>query len=172
MNLAITNLVIGIMLLLFGRELFWLFVGVAGFLIGIDLATRFFVGSDSTRLVIALAIGIVGAISAILFYKAAVAVAGFVVGGYLSLDLVRQLVAPARSFDWGPYVIGGILGAVMILLLLNWALIVLSSCSGASLIVHSMTPPPGNLLVVYALLVVMGILVQSGILFRSHRVDA
>jgi hypothetical protein len=173
MHLAIASLVVGILLLFFGRKLFWVFVGAAGFMIGLDIANRFFAGTHATKLLIALLVGIIGAVLAILFYKAAVAVAGFLVGGYLALELVRYFgIGMSPPLTWIPYIIGGIIGAILILVLFDWALIVLSSFSGAYLIVHSFTMARANISLVYIILVVVGILVQAGILLNSRRVDA
>lgn len=44
--LNLINLILGGALLVAGRKLFWLFVGAAGFVTGIQLATRFWQGSD------------------------------------------------------------------------------------------------------------------------------
>jgi len=169
MDMAGIHLVIGILLLVLGRRLFWLFVGAAGFLTGVNIADRFFAGSEPMKLLIALVIGIIFAFLAILFYKAAVAVAGFVIGGYLAVDLVGYFsVSQPHSLDWMPYMIGGIIGAVLILLLLDWALIVLSSLAGASLIVHSISLPRVDWSLVYIVLAMIGILIQAGILTRSR----
>ena len=65
MEMGIVSLLIGIVLLLFGRKLFWLFVGAAGFLVGMDIANRFFTGPDATKLIIALLVGIIGAFLAV-----------------------------------------------------------------------------------------------------------
>jgi hypothetical protein len=168
-TLAITSLVTGIVLLIFGRRLFWLFVGVAGFMIGMDIAERFFSGSDTTKLLIALVIGIIGALLAVLFYRVAVAVAGFAVGGHLTMRLIDHLlVHPGQSTAWILCVIGGIIGAVLVLLFLDWALIVLSSFAGASLVVHAIMLKQSNLALIFILLALLGILIQSGILRRSR----
>ncbi len=173
MDTTIVTLVIGVVLLLFGRRLFWLFVGVAGFLIGLDIAERFFSGPDTTKLLIALVIGIVCAFLAVLFYKVAVAVAGFFIGGYLGVHLVEYLALhPPQSATWIPYVIGGIIGAILILLLFDWSLIVLSSFAGASMIVHSVTLKQFNMSLVYIVLVIIGILVQAGIFLSTRKANA
>jgi len=162
-------LIIGAVLLLMGRKLFWLFVGVAGFLAGIDIAQRFFTGPQTTKLIIALVIGIIGAFLAALFYKAAVAIAGFLIGGYLAVQLMNYIaVSIPPPMAWITYVIGGIIAAVLILMLLDWALIVLSSLAGASLIVQSIALRQFNMSIVYIVLVIIGILVQAGILLRSR----
>ncbi len=169
MHLAVASLIVGILLLLLGRKLFWLFVGVAGFLVGIDIAERFYSGAYPTKLLIAVLIGIVGAFLAILFYKAAVAIAGFFIGGYLAVILMRYLaLSPPQSAVWVPYLIGGIIGAILILVLFDWALIVLSSFAGATMIVHSIALRHVNLGIFFIVLAVIGILVQAGILLRSR----
>jgi hypothetical protein len=60
-----------------------------------------------------------------------------------------------------PYIIGGIIGAVLLFVLFDWGLIVLSSLSGASLIVHSITFQSHALPLLFAVLVIVGILVQA-----------
>lgn len=168
MDLAVLNLLIGLVLLLFGRQLFWLFVGVAGFVTGIELAERVAAGSETTKLLIALAIGIAGALLAILFYRVAVAVAGFLVGGYLAIQFANYAgVSPAGALSWLPWLIGGIIGVIIILALFDWALIALSSLAGAALVVNSISIP-FNATVLFIILTVLGIAVQAG-MFRRLR---
>lgn len=166
----IANLAIGTLLLLLGRNLFWLFVGVAGFLLGMEFAGRVFDGPELTRLIVAILIGVVAAVLAVVFYKVAVAVGGFVVGGYLAVQLMRYLgVSAPQSLDWLPYIIGGVVGAVLVLLIFDWALIVLSSLAGASLIVQSVEIQQLNPSLVFAILAAAGILIQAGIMLRSRQ---
>jgi hypothetical protein len=54
-----------------------------------------------------------------------------------------------------PSVIGGVIGAILILVLFDWLLIVLSSFSGASLIMHSMIPPRFNISVAFLILAII-----------------
>jgi uncharacterized membrane protein YccC len=67
-----------------------------------------------------------------------------------------------------PYLIGGIVGAVLLFVFFDWGLIVLSSLSGASLIVHGIRFQHSALPLLFAVLVVVGILVQAGIKHRSR----
>jgi len=169
MNIVVINLIIGIMLLIFGRKVFWLFVGIAGFMTGMDIASRFLAGSDLFRLVVALSAGIISAFLAVLFYKVAVAISGFVIGGYVAIDLAHYFNIPSQHhLVWVPYVIGGIIGATLILLLLDWALIVLSSLAGASLIVRSIAMPQAKWSSAFIVLAVVGILIQARIMSRSQ----
>jgi len=174
-QMAIVNLLLGIVLLLLGRRLFWLFVGVAGFLVGIEIAERFVAGPQGMKLLIAIAAGILCAVIAIFLQKAAIAIAGFVIGGYITVELLRAsaLFPKALAGIHGtafsvPYIIGGIIGALLLFVLFDWGLIVLSSLSGASLIVHSITLQSHALPLLFAVLVVVGILVQARMKHRSH----
>ena len=81
-------------------------------------------------------------------------------------------MAPPESMAWLPYVIGGIIGAVLILLLLDWALILLSSLAGASLILASNVLQQFEATAAFLILVVVGILIQAAILFRGRSVEA
>ena len=174
-QMAIVNLLLGIVLLILGRKLFWLFVGVAGFLVGIEIAERFVAGPQGTKLLVAIAAGILGAVIAIFLQKVAIAIAGFVIGGYITVELLREsalfpaaLVGIHGTAFSVPYIIGGIIGAVLLFVLFDWGLIVLSSLSGASLIVHSITFQRHALPLLFAVLVVIGILVQARMKPRSR----
>jgi hypothetical protein len=173
--MAIVNLLLGVVLLFLGRRLFWLFVSVAGFLVGMEIAERFVAGPQGMKLLIALAAGILGAMIAIFLQKAAITIAGFVIGSYLTVELVREsalfpkaLVGMHGTAFYVPYIIGGIIGAVLLFVLFDWGLIVLSSLSGASLIVHSITFQRHALPLLFVVLAAIGILVQAGMKHRSR----
>ncbi len=171
-NAVIVNLVLGILLLFLGRKLFWLFVGVAGFLLGMHYASYIAARSEGSRLLIALAAGIIGAVLAILLQKIAIAVAGFIIGAYLGVELLHLAISAPASWNWAAYIIGGIIGALLILVLFDWALIILSSLSGASLIVHNVAIHAGASQLLYVGLVIVGILVQAGIMRSTRSVIA
>ena len=78
--LGILDIILGGALLLVGRKLFWLFVGAIGFVIGIQVATRFFHGSELITIVAGLVLGIIFAILAIFLESIATAIAGFLGG--------------------------------------------------------------------------------------------
>jgi hypothetical protein len=101
-------IVVGVAVLLWGRQLFWLFVGSAGFVTGLTIARVALAdrGADVT-LVLALAAGLLGILLAILLERLAVNAAGFVAGGHL---LVGTLAGAglARGADWLVYLAGGL----------------------------------------------------------------
>ena len=176
---ALVTVLIGVVLLILGRKVFWLFVGAAGFLIGINIAEQVMTtGSDLMRLLIALLAGVIAALLAIFLQKVAIAVAGFVVGGYVAVELLRLYGAALPAYVqvhpgtyWVPYIIGGIIGAILMVLLFDWALIVLSSLSGASMILHGVAVQRSAMAILYVILVLVGIVVQARLL-RSSRAPA
>jgi hypothetical protein len=82
--MTIVRLLLGFLLLFFGRKLYWAFVAVAGFLLGMELAAELFAEqAEWVRMLIALAGGVIGAILGILFQRIAFAIGGLFAGGYL-----------------------------------------------------------------------------------------
>lgn len=165
---SVVNLVLGVAMLLLGRRLFWLFVGVAGFILGIRLAPQLFGGQpDWVLLLIALVFGIVGALLAILLQWVAIAVAGFLLGGFALVSLATLLNFNPGQYEWLVYIIGGIFGAIVILALFDPALIILSSLAGAGLIVQVLNFSAQIELVLFVILTAVGIGVQASLLNSS-----
>jgi hypothetical protein len=161
----ILRILIGILVLILGRKLFWLFVAVVGFAFGAALGTQLFQGQpDWLILVIALGAGLLGALLAIFLQEIAVAVAGFIGGGYIALILLNALGQDPGPASWLPFLIGGIIGLVLMIALFDWALIVLSSLVGAGLILQAIQlrrPIEGLLSLI---LVVIGIAIQASLM--------
>jgi len=155
------NLVLGSILLVAGRKLFWLFVGAVGFIVGFTLANNFFEGeSESTILVIALVVGIIGAVLALFFKKVLVGIAGFVAGGYLAISMVDLLEWVPGLPDWMLFTLGGIIGVVLVSVLFGWGLIILSSLVGAFLITESLPLGSVYTTLIYFVLLLVGVMVQ------------
>jgi hypothetical protein len=160
----------GIAMLFLGRQLFWLFVGAAGFLFGMDI-----VGALLGRqpewliLVIALIFGIVGAVLAVFLQHAAVGIAGFLAGGYIVLNWLDVLGLERGVIVWALFAVGGIIGAILAAALFDWALIILSSFAGAAVIVQIIHLPLLLALGAFAVLVLVGIAVQAGMYLREPR---
>lgn len=62
---------------------------------------------------------------------------------------------------WVIYLIGGLVGLVVALMFFEWALIVLSSLSGASLIIEAVGLPAFEAMVVLLVLAVAGTILQT-----------
>ncbi len=160
----IIRLLAGGALLILGRKLFWLFVAVVGFAAGWAVATDLLsVQPEWLALVMAVVVGVVGALVAQFVQRMAVGLAGFLAGAFLALSLVRLLTLEAAGWGWLALLLGGIVGAVLLGAAFEWALIGLSSLAGATLIAGALDlSAAGHLLAVIGLFVV-GVIVQSAL---------
>lgn len=162
-------LIAGGLLLVFGRKLFWLFVGVVGFFAGMNLAGQLFPDQTTVLLAAGVALGIVAALLAVFVQRLAVLVAGFLAGGYLLVTLLGMFGGAGQDLSWLPFVIGGVLGAALLSVLFDWALVALSSLVGAVLIArYSGVDQPLSLILV-AGLTILGIVVQAGVISGRGR---
>jgi MFS family permease len=157
------NILVGAVLLLFGRRLFWLFVGCVGFIAGFDLGNSLFPGQSQLLIfAIAIAVGIVGAIAAIFLQRLVVGIAGFFSGGYfLSAAAMTFLNTHQHAVQWIAYVVGGIIGAILTMILLDPALILLSSLAGATAISQNVPISQSSRGIVFLVLLLLGIIVQA-----------
>lgn len=153
---------VGLLLLCFGRRLFWVFVGAFGFLAGVQIAAQVARAQPEwLLLLIAAGLGIVGAVLAIVLQRVAVAVAGWFAGGWLAIRLVLALGWQADSTLWIAFIVGAVLAAVLVSLLFDWALIVLSALTGAILVSNALPwgQPAGA--IAAAVLFALGALMQA-----------
>jgi hypothetical protein len=171
---SLTGLVIGVVLLLFGRRLYWLFVAGVGFLTGLALAPDLLPGrSELLVLLVALVMAIVGALIAVVAQKITIGLIGFVAGGTIGLYIVRALKILGDGPAWVVYLIAGIVGLVLMLVVFDWALIVLSALAGANLIVTGVAGrvhlPEGTWFLLFVALVLVGVILQAGQTGASRR---
>jgi hypothetical protein len=165
----IFGLLVGILLLVLGRKIFWLFVAGIGFLTAFSLVTQLTeIQQDWLILIIALAAGAVGALLAIFMQQVAIAVGGFLAGGYIVLGLLTLLELNLPSLSWVIALVGGALGAILTLLLFDWALIFLSSLSGATVIVQSLELTGNLATIVLIVALLAGVFIQSALLDREQ----
>ena len=153
-------------MLFLGRHLFWLLVGLAGFLLGAELVPLLFPGWPPWLVLIAgTAAGLVGALLAILAERVALGLAGFFAGALVTLYALEALglagAEPAIAL------VGGLCGAVTAVLLTDWAIIVLASLVGARMIVTAVGLSGPVALGAYAALVALGVVVQGALLRRT-----
>jgi hypothetical protein len=167
--LSIISIILGGALLVAGRKLFWLFVGAAGFVAGLQLATQFWQRPELSAIVVGLVVGVIFALLAIFLQGAAIGVAGFLAGGYVLTVLADMVGLSQGAFSWIVYVVGGIVGLLLVIFLFDWALITLSSLAGASLVTQALLIPSGIASVIFLALVIVGVLVQ-GTMLRQGRV--
>jgi len=165
------SILIGAVLLLFGRRLFWLLVAAIGFWIGFHIVPYLMHQPPPwLEIVLAILFGIVGAVLAFFLQKIAIGAAGFLVGGYIATAILNAFVNYQPQFSALAFIIGGIIGAILMLILFDWALILFSSIAGAELIVSHLRLPATGTVILIVCLVVLGVVVQSAMhLRRSTR---
>lgn len=159
---AIIGVLIGMVILFFGRKLFWLCVAAVGFAVGVEIAPHLVHEPSSlSALIIALVLGLLGALLALFLQKIAIAVLGFLAGGHLANALAAAFFVHYAQYATIIFVVGGIIGAILLLVLFDWALIVVSSLIGAHLIQSAIVLPPTGSTIVFIGLVIIGVLVQA-----------
>ena len=169
-SIPIFSILIGVVILFFGRKLFWLCVAAIGFAAGAELAPHLVHDPSALlSLTIALLLGIIGALLALFLQKIAIAVLGFLAGGKLAGAIAAAFFVHYAQHSTIIFVIGGVIGAILLLVLFDWALIVVSSLIGAHLIVYQSTIalPQSGSIILFIGLAVVGILVQAASLRRS-----
>jgi len=163
----LAGILVGLVLVLFGRRLYWVFVAGIGFLTGLALAPDMLPGQpDWLILLAALGLALICAVIAIAAQQLTIGLIGFVAGGGIGLLLLHALGVAGGAPAWAVYLIGGVAGLVLMLALFDWALILLSSLAGANLIVAGVLArlplPHGLALLLLIALVIVGVVVQAG----------
>ena len=69
---------------------------------------------------------------------------------------------------WAICIIGGILGAVLLILIFDWALIFLSSLSGVSFIVQTIELRHDAEMILFFILVILGVITQTVLLKKGR----
>lgn len=168
-EIPLLAMIVGAVLLIAGRRLFWLFVGVIGFLVGMRFSPLQMLGTEPQWLhwLLAVVAGLLGMLLAVVLQRAAVAIAGFFVGGLAVTELLQ--LTPSSQPGLIAFIVAGIVAALLALLLLEGALIFLSSLAGAGMIVNALDLAGGTRGLTVILLVTIGIAIQAGITARRPR---
>ena len=168
-SVPIVGALIGVVILFFGRRLFWLCVAAVGFAAGVEIAPHLaHEPSPLLALTIALVFGLIGALLALFLQKIAIALLGFLAGGKLAGAIAAAFFVHYAQYSAIIFVIGGIIGAILLLVLFDWALIVLSSLIGAHLIQSAIVLPSSGSTIIFIGLAVLGIIVQAASMRRSQ----
>ena len=163
--MTIINLILGIPLLIWGRKLFWLFVGAVGFIAGFWLAQNYFTVKEQWLLyMMGIIMGLIGILFAVMVQKLAVSITGFLTGVYLMINLMNAFKFDLGPWNWFIYIAGGMVGMLLVYWMFDWALIILSSLVGASLISQATTEitkiglAPRS--VIFIVLLIIGLIIQ------------
>lgn len=168
--LPIVRILLGLVLLLFGRTLYWVFVAAAGFLAGMYLADLWLQDQpEVVRIFVAIGAGVIGAILGMLIQRLAFAIGGFFAGGYLALRIAEHYQASGDPHIW--MLVGGIIGAIIAAMVMDWAIIILSSLAGSAAIMAGVSAywqPDRNIgTILFIVLAVIGVIIQSRRMSRS-----
>ena len=165
--MRLSNIIFGLIMLGFGRKLFWLFVAMVGFLVGMEFARVVLAGRPQwVLLLVALGAGLLGALLAVFAERIAFALAGFYAGSYLALILADSWGAHGNSMV--VFAMGGVIGLVFAVLIMDWAIIVLSCLVGSGAIVQALDLGQTTGSLVFVALVVAGAFLQARFMTRSE----
>ena len=166
--LNLINVILGGALLVAGRKLFWLFVGALGFITGMQLATSFWHGPEGLVIIAALVVGLIFAGLAVFLQAFAIGIAGFLAGGYTLSMLAGMFGLQTIALNWIIYIVGGIIGVLLVSFLFDWAVITLSSLAGASLVVQAFFSERAAGGLIFFILFIAGVIIQGSTL-RSEK---
>ncbi|MEE4356908.1 MAG: hypothetical protein V2I97_10590 [Desulfococcaceae bacterium] len=163
------NMLAGAILLLLGRRLFWLFVGCIAFSLTYNYAQTVLSGySPVLMMAISILAGVAGAMLAVFFRDVMVGISGFLAGIHITLS-----IAQSSGFAYSQLLLligiaGGIMGSLLLIFLFDWALILLSSLAGASVLIDAgilkyISSDPRLMPIAYLFLVITGCAVQAKI---------
>ncbi len=100
--------------------------------------------------------------------KLAIAIAGFLVGGRVAVAIAAAFWVNHAHYSIITFVLGGIVGALLLVALFDWALIIFSAIEGARLIADSVHLPSTGTSILVVALALFGIFVQAA-MFRRGR---
>jgi hypothetical protein len=158
--------VIGGILLFLGHELNFLFAGAMAALIGVRLTPllpsqwpwwvdyAFIIG-----------LGVIAAVVVLLNERLGYFISGFLAGGLL---LVEYFSPDTLTVPWLPFVIGGVIGTLIIGIFTDWALILVTSAIGASYLLNLFVLNPTLEILIGAGLFIVGALTQV-VIMQSQR---
>jgi hypothetical protein len=168
--LQLFNLVLGAALLFIGRKLYWLLVGIIGFTAGILFTSRFLhIESEIMVVLIGLGVGILFALLAVFIQSLAIGAAGFFGGGYILLGFAGMLGLDKGILSLIVFILGGVIGVLLVAWLFDWALITISSLAGASMLVEALNLQRAAGGILLLILVIVGVSVQGAILRREKQ---
>jgi len=162
------SLIAGLALLTLGRKLFWVFVAALGFVTAMTLASQVFeIEPEWVVVLVGLLAGGAGALLAITLQKVAIGVGGFLAGGYLLLSVLQLLGLDPGSNAWQPLLLGGIIGAIVVFPIFEWALILISSLVGAFVVSQSFELHGVTAAAAFVVALILGVALQSTLKRRA-----
>src|SRR5215211_3094571 len=167
MNMLTIRGVIGAILLFLGHELNFVFAGAMAALIGFRLTpllpSQWPAWSDAAFMI---TLALIAAILCLINERAGYFVSGSLAGGFL---LVEYFAPGVLTLPLLPFVIGGVIGALILGMLTEWALILVSAGIGAAYILNLFVMNPTAEILIGAGLFIVGTLVQVAVMQAQKR---
>jgi hypothetical protein len=158
--------VIGGILLFLGHELNFLFAGAMAALLGfrlIPILPAQWPGWADYAFIIGL--GVIAALAVLLNERIGYFISGFLAGGLL---LVEYFAPATLTVPWIPFVIGGVIGSLIIGIFTDWALILVTAAIGAAYLLNLFVLDPMLEILIGAGLFIVGALTQV-LIMQSQR---
>jgi len=160
--MSIMYYLIGVILLIAGRKLYWFFSAVAGMIAGLYLgAVVLDASSQGWQIAFAVIGAALGAILAVGLQKLAIGLVGFIAGGYGAMFLWQTLGLPDGRIELLPFIVGGIVAAVLVALAFEYGLIALTSWGGATLISRELDLSGWLSAAAFFGLIIAGVVIQA-----------
>lgn len=167
MEINFVWLALGLGLVFFGKKLFWMFIGAAGFIFGYSVSqslldkSEFWVYLVAGAICAGLAVGLIRLLKNIAF-----GVGGFAAGAYIGYGIQQVLDLKLGWLSWAIIIVCGLIGAALMLKVFTWALIILTAGAGALLVTQAVPAEPPGSQILFLGLVVLGLLAQTR---RDHQ---
>jgi|JI10StandDraft_1071094.scaffolds.fasta_scaffold736737_1 hypothetical protein len=130
---AVATIVLGLIPLFFGRKLFFFFIFLTGFLVGMVLVAQWLPDQPEwVGLVAGAIIGGVAGILAMTMTKPVAAVAGFFALGTAAALVANSFHLTTGELSWLWFGVGGLVGAILVYVIFDYAVIAQSAFIGAT----------------------------------------
>ncbi|MGI6388062.1 MAG: hypothetical protein ACOX2W_13275 [Desulfomonilia bacterium] len=167
-SLDTINTLAGICLIMFGRQLYWLFVGLVVLLYGLLAVPQLLLGRPGWMVVAAaLGSGALAGLLAVFFKRIVMAVAGFLAGGFFAFSLAHYFHLTAEHAPWIAGAIAGALCAVLFAVFFDWSIIILSSLIGSLLITQSLHEGVAASVIIFTALSIAGVVAQAAVMHKA-----
>jgi hypothetical protein len=161
--------VIGFLVLIMGRQIFWIFIAGLSFALGLFISSQYFtVQFDWRVFLISILSGIVGALLAVTFQRFAAGIAGFATGWYLSTVLLGYFSPDQASTELILPIAAGVVGTIFLVRYFDWGVIIASSLAGAAIILNGITLSRNIELSILLIFSIVGVVIQ-GIWFIQEK---